>query len=46
MKILIDIDKEEYKSLYRAIEELEDENILTDFSMQIIEWGNKRKEQK
>ena len=37
MKIVINIDKEEYKFLYQAIEELEDENLLTDFSIQIIE---------
>tara|TARA_Y100000592_G_C5391432_1_gene278439 strand:- start:126 stop:269 length:144 start_codon:yes stop_codon:yes gene_type:complete len=37
MKILINIDKEEYKFLYQAIEKLEDENVLTDFSIQIIE---------
>ena len=40
MKIVIDIDKEEYRALYKAIEELEEENILTDFSIKIIEWGN------
>ena len=31
LKILINIDKEEYKFLYQAIEELEGENVLTDF---------------
>ena len=37
LKIEIVIDKEEYKFLYQAIEKLEDENLLTDFSIQIIE---------
>ena len=46
MKIVIDIDKEEYKALYQAIEELEDENILTDFSIKIIEWGNSSNEKR
>ena len=36
MKIVINIQKDEYKFLYQAIRELEDENILTDFSIQIL----------
>ncbi len=36
MKIVINIHKDEYKFLYQAIRELEDENILTDFSIQIL----------
>tara|TARA_Y100001970_G_scaffold282594_1_gene395731 strand:+ start:45 stop:161 length:117 start_codon:yes stop_codon:yes gene_type:complete len=37
MKIVINIDRYEYPFLHEAIEKLEDENVLTDFSIQIIE---------
>ena len=34
MKVLIELaDSKEYKHLYNAIRELEDENLLTDFSV-------------
>ena len=38
MKVLIELtDSKEYKHLYNAIRELEDENLLTDFSVRTID---------
>jgi|TARA_R100000742_G_C4275690_1_gene96335 hypothetical protein len=38
MKVLIELaDSKEYEHLYNAIRELEDENLLTDFSVRTID---------